>query len=416
MYINPSRILKTIAGTAMAIAVAVGAQTTPAPGPAATPAPADQPAAPAPLSTFVLTGPLQWLPPATFDAGPLGKLSVNGIVTGFSVFQNNSVPGDDDAQATLSNGQIFIQKADGKLQWYVQAGVYTMPTLGVPFVNAQNTVNNFYGPVPVAYLKLQAAKNTQFLLGSLPTLMGAESTFTYQNFNIERGIVWNQENAINRGIQVNQTVGKYLSAALSWNDGYYSNRYSWLSGSATLTKGPHSLVYDGMGNLGQTAYAGQPSHPATPVQNNGYMHAVIYTYTKGPWIISPYFQYGKLPTNLKVGVAKGTSATGGAINASYAFKSGFSLPARVEYLTSSGSASDESSVNLLGFGAGSAGTTFTATPTYQKGGMYLRSDLAWVHASNYTPGDVFGKTGTEANQFRAVLEFGFIFGKNITEK
>jgi len=70
----------------------------------------------------------------------------------------------------------------------------------------------------------------------------------------------------------------------------------------------------------------------------------------------------------------------------------------------------------LGFGAGSAGTTFTATPTYQKGGMYLRSDLAWVHASNYTPGDVFGKTGTEANQFRAVLEFGFIFGKNITEK
>ena len=166
---------------------------------------------PTPLSTFVLTGPLQWLPPATFDAGPLGKLSVNGIVTGFSQFQNNSVPGDDSAQATLSNGQIFIQKADGKVQYYIQAGVYTMPTLSVPFVNAQNTVNNFYGPVPVAYLKLQAGKTTQFLIGSLPTLMGAESTFTYQNFNIERGIVWNQENAINRGIQVNQTLGKYLT-------------------------------------------------------------------------------------------------------------------------------------------------------------------------------------------------------------
>ena len=112
--------------------------------------------------------------------------------------------------------------------------------------------------------------------------MGAESTFTYQNFNIERGIIWNQENAINRGIQVNQTLGKYLSASLSWNDGYYSNRYSFLSGSVTLTKGPHTLVYDGMGNLGQTAY----QTTATPVQNNGYMHAVIYTYTKGPWIIS----------------------------------------------------------------------------------------------------------------------------------
>ena len=417
MLSKPIRILQMMAGAAMATALLAGAQD---PAPAATPAAAQAPAtpapatpaapatAPAPLSTFVLTGPLQWLPPATFDAGPFGKLSVNGILTGFSQFQNNSVPGDDNAQATLSNGQIFIQKADGLVQYYIQAGVYTMPTLSVPFVNAQNTVNNFYGPVPVAYLKLQAAKNTQFLIGSLPTLMGAESTFTYQNFNIERGIVWNQENAINRGIQVNQTVGKYLSAAISWNDGYYSNRYSWLSGSVTLTKGPHSLVYDGMGNLGQTAY----QTAATPVQNNSYMHAVIYTYTKGPWIISPYFQYSKLPTNAKVGVPKGTSATGGAINASYTFKSGFSLPARVEYLTSSGSAAD-GSVNLLGFGAGSAGTTFTATPTYQKGGMYVRGDLAWVDATNFTNGDVFGKTGTDSNQFRGVLEFGFIFGNNI---
>ena len=419
---NPNRILQTMAGAAMAIALMAGAQTPETPAPAATPAPApaasqpstpaaDAPAAPAPLSTFVLTGPLQWLPPATFDAGPFGKLSVNGILTGFSQFQNNHVPGDDSAQATLSNGEIFIQKADGKLQYYIQAGVYTMPTLSVPFVNAQNIVNNFYGPVPVVYLKLPVGKTTQFLLGQLPTLMGAESTFTYQNFNIERGIVWNQENAINRGIQVNQTVGKYLSAAVSWNDGYYSNRYSWLSGSVTLTKGPHSLVYDGMGNLGQTAY----QTTATPVQNNGYMHAVIYTYTKGPWIVSPYFQYGKLPKSPKVGVPTGTSATGGAINASYAFKSGFSLPVRVEFLTSSGSATD-GSVNLLGFGGGSGGITFTATPTYQKGGMYLRSDLATVHATSYTAGDVFGKTGTNANQFRAVLEFGFIFGNNITTK
>jgi len=397
----------------MTFALTAGAQA-PAP-PAPAPEPAAAAAAPAPLSTFVLTGPLTWLPPATFDAGPLGKLSVNGIVTGYSGFQNNPVPGDDNARATISNGQIFIQKADGKYQFYVQAGVYTMPTLGTPFLSAEDTVNDFYGPVPIAYLKLPVGKTTQFLIGSLPTLMGAESTFTYQNFNVERGIVWNQENAVNRGLQVNQTLGKYLTASLSWNDGYYSNRYSWLSGSVTLTKGPHTLVYDGMGNLGQTAYAGTSSHVATPVQNNGYMHAVIYTYSKGPWIISPYFQYGDVPTNLKVGVTKGASATGGAINASYAFKSGFSLPVRVEYLTSSGSATDESSVNMLGFGAGSSGTTFTATPTYQKGGMYIRGDLALVHASNYTPGSVFGKTGTDANQFRGVLEFGFIFGNNIAK-
>lgn len=407
--------LLSLGAAALAVATPAGAQASvsaaAAPATPAAAADAAPAAAPTPLSTFVLTGPLQWLPPASFDAGPLGKLYVNGIVTGFSQFQNNHVPGDDSAQATLSNGEVFIQKADGKVQYFVQAGVYTMPTLSVPFADAQTTNKNFYGPVPVAYLKLQAAKNTQFLIGSLPTLIGAESTFTYQNFNIERGIVWNQENAVNRGLQVNQTLNKYLSASFSWNDGYYSNRYSVLSGSATFTKGPHTLVYVAMGNLAQTAY----QTAATPIQNNGLLQNVIYTYTKGPWIISPYFQYSNLSTNPSVGILKGTSATGGALNVSYAFKSGFSLPARVEYLTSSGSATD-GSVNLLGFGAGSAGTTFTATPTYQKGGMYVRSDLAWVHASDYAQGSVFGTAGTNADQFRGVLEFGFIFGKNVTEK
>ncbi|HTW60391.1 MAG TPA: outer membrane beta-barrel protein [Terracidiphilus sp.] len=423
MNLKVIRILQMTAIAAMAAGLVAGAQTSgsssssavasaAAPAAQAPAAPAAAPAAaptpPAPLSTFVLTGPLTWLPPATFDAGPLGTLSVNGIITGYSLFQNNYVPGDASAQATLTNGQIFIQKADGPVQFFVQAGVYALPTIGVPFENAQNTVSGLYGPVPVAFLKLPVGKTTQFLIGSLPTLMGAESTFTYQNFNIERGIVWNQENAINRGIQINQTLGKYVTASISWNDGYYSDRYSWLSGSITYTKGPNTLVYDGMGNLGQTGY----ETAATPVQNNGYMHAVIYTYTKGPWIISPYFQYGDVPTNLHVGITKGTSATGGAFNVSYAFKSGFSLPVRVEYLTSSGSLTD-GSLNLLGYGPGSAGTTFTVTPTYQKGGMYLRGDIGFVDASNYTSGDGFGQTGTDSNQFRGVLEFGFIFGNNI---
>ena len=107
--------------------------------------------------------------------------------------------------------------------------------------------------MPVAFLKLQAGKNTSFLIGELPTLIGAEYTFTFENMNIERGLLWNQENAVNRGIQVNQTMGKF-TASLSWNDGFYSNRYTWLTGSLTYTKGPHSLAFVGGGNLGQTAY------------------------------------------------------------------------------------------------------------------------------------------------------------------
>jgi len=370
--------------------------------------PADPAPAPAPLPTPALTGPLAWLPPANFDAGPFGKISVNGIVNGYGMWQSNPVPGDNDSQATLSNGQVVLQKADGKIQYYIQAGVYTMPSLATPFLAADKTMTSFYGPVPVGFLKWQAGKNTSFQIGSLPTLMGAESTFTFQNMNIERGLLWNQENAINKGIQVNQTMGKF-TASLSWNDGYYSNRYSWLSGALTYTKGPHSLAFEGMGNLGQTKF----QTLATPVQNNSTMYAVIYTYTKGPWIIQPYFQYSNVPTNESIGVVKGASTTGGAILASYAFKHGFSLPARWEYIASSGSAAD-GAVNLI-FGPGSKGTSLTVTPTFQKAGFFVRGDISWAHAMDYAPGAVFGATGTDNNQTRAVGEIGFMFGNNLTE-
>src|SRR5580692_5754002 len=106
---------------------------------------AAQPAAPkadppAPLTTPAVTGPLAWQPPAMFDAGPLGKIAANGIVTGSGLVQNNHVPGDDVQQAALSNGQIFIQKADGKYQYFIQVGAYTMPSLATPFLPADKTV------------------------------------------------------------------------------------------------------------------------------------------------------------------------------------------------------------------------------------------------------------------------------------
>jgi Putative beta-barrel porin-2, OmpL-like. bbp2 len=388
----------------MAVAQAPAPPATPATPAPADPAPA---AAPTPLSTPAVTGPIAWLPPANFDAGPFGKLSVNGIITGYGRWQDNAVPGDSAGNAALSNGQIFIQKADGKVQYFVEAGAYTLPSLGTPFLSASQTVSDFFGPVPVAFLKLQAGKTTQFLVGALPTLLGAESTFTFQNMNIERGLLWNQENAVNRGIQVNQALGKYFTASFSWNDGFYSNRYSWLSGSLTYTKGPHSLSFQGMGNLSQTAY----QTVATPVQNNSTIYAVIYTYTKGAWIIQPYYQYSKVPTNTEVGVADGASTNGGALLISRAFKHGFSLPARVEYITSSGSVAD-GSVNLI-YGPGSNATSVTVTPTIQKAGFFFRGDLSLAHAGSYTPGYAFGNSGTSADQFRAVGEVGFIFGNNI---
>jgi hypothetical protein len=382
--------------------------------PPAAQTPADQkppePPPPAPLPTPAITGPVQSMPPAIFEAKPFGKLAVNGFLTGMGLVQNNHIPGDDDHQAALSNGQVFIQKTDGWFQFYLQAGAYNIPALGTPFLATDKTTTDFWGPVPVAFLKLQAGKNTSFMIGSLPTLIGAEYTFTFENMNVERGLLWNQENAINRGIQVNQTMGKF-SASFSWNDGFYSNRYTWLSGSLAYTNGPHSLSFVAGGNYGKTAF----QNLATPVQNNSSIYNVIYTYNKGAWIIQPYYQYTNVPTNAKIGIAKGAHTNGFAILASRAFKKGFALPVRYEYIASSGKTTDPDLVNLM-YGPGSKATSITVTPTFQYGGFFVRGDIAFVHAMDYNPGSVFGLLGTKENQTRAVGEIGFVFGNNITEK
>lgn len=348
-------------------------------------------------------------PPLVFDAGPFNKISVTGILDGMGTVTSNHIPGDHTANAALSNGQVFIQKADGVFQFYIQAGAYDLPSLGTPFLATDKTISDLYGPVPVAFVKLQAGKNTSFQIGSLPTLIGAEYTFTFENMNIARGLLWNQETAVSRGIQVNQTMGK-VTASLSWNDGYYSNRYSWLTGSLTYTNGPHALAFVAGGNYGKTAFQTY----ATPVQNNGSIYNVIYTYTKGSWIVQPYFQYTNVPTNQKIGIVKGASTTGGAILLSRTFKHGFSLPGRFEYISSSGS-DRENSVNLM-YGPGSRGTSVTLTPTFQYGGFFARGEFSYVHAGDIAPGAGFGNNGLDKNQSRAMAEFGFMFGNNIVEK
>src|SRR5258707_9950975 len=71
------------------------------------------PVPPSPLTTPAITGPLQAAPPIEFDGGPLGKLDLDGIVSGIGLWQGNHVLGGDNGQAARSNGQVCIQKTTG---------------------------------------------------------------------------------------------------------------------------------------------------------------------------------------------------------------------------------------------------------------------------------------------------------------
>ena len=88
-----------------------------------------------------------------------------------------------------------------------------------------------WGPLPEAFVTLAPTSAWSITGGKLPSLPGLESTFTFQKMNIERGLLWNQTNSVNRGVQLNYSHGP-ISLALSWNDGFYSSRLSWVSGSA----------------------------------------------------------------------------------------------------------------------------------------------------------------------------------------
>src|ERR1700758_846682 len=117
------------------------------------PAPAaEQPAAPTAMTTPAMTGPLAANPnPFSYDAGPLGPVYVTGAVSGLGLWQNNKFPDQQHSQASLSNGQVFLQKTEGLFQYYVQVGAYTIPTLGAPYFSTATTVGDFYGPVPVVW-------------------------------------------------------------------------------------------------------------------------------------------------------------------------------------------------------------------------------------------------------------------------
>jgi hypothetical protein len=192
---------------------------------------------------------------------------------------------------------------------------------------------------------------------------------------------------------------------LSWNDGFYSKSYTWLSGSlAYAINSANTLSFVGGGNLGFA----KSTNLATPLlSNNGQIYDLIYEYNAAPWIIEPYFQWTVVPHNPDIGVLKTTSTIGGAILASYAFTDNIFLVGRAEYIGSTGNAAD-GAANLI-YGPGSEAWSLTLTPTYQYKQFFVRAEGSFVQAMSYTPGDVLGSDGRNPAQVRGLIEMGLIF-------
>ncbi len=350
--------------------------------------------------------------PPSVDGGPLGKIYVSGQVTGLGLTQSNpapsAYPGNGASLLDLSNAQVELQTTSGPVQFYVQAGAYALPTLGTSYVRASRANNLTFGPVPVAYVKLAPSADVTVQVGALPALIGAEYIFTFQNMNIERGLLWSQEQDVSKGVQVNYSHGPVLLQG-SLNDGFDSGRYNWITGLGAYTlDSANTVTIDGGANIGMTP----TSSFRTPVaQNNSAIVNLAYTYSKGPLTINPYLQYTSVRAMPALGIESSAKTYSGAILAKYSFTSEFTLAARAEYEGSvaGGCAIGGCALANLLYGPGSSAASLTLTPTYQKGVVFVRGELSHTVIAHLTAGDGFGSTGMAKSQDRALIETGILF-------
>jgi hypothetical protein len=365
---------------------------------------ATQPA-PAPSLSPSITGPLHLnSDPLHVDGGPFGPVYVSGVISGLGLVQDHPFPGDQDSHVDLSNGMAIVQTTQGVVQFYAQVGGYSFPSIGTPYFKARHIVDNTFGLVPVAYLKIAPSSDFNVQVGKLYTLQGAENAFTFQNFNIERGLLWNQTATVNRGVQANYAHGP-LSVSLSLNDGFYSKKYNWLSGTIGYAVSPKdSVTFGAAANLGHSSR----SAFATPTTfNNGQLYFLSWTHTDGPWTIQPYVQLEHVDKDTNLGILHSAGTFGVAVLGKYSFNEHWAVAARAEWIKSRGSLND-GAPSLL-YGPGSGAWSLTLTPTWQKGIFFARAEGSYVHAYSTVPGLALGSNFNSNSQVRGLIEAGIIF-------
>jgi hypothetical protein len=336
----------------------------------------------------------------------VGEIHVGRGIAYYESNTTRGAPGDASSYMDLTNAQVTLQKTDGWLQYYVQAGDYSFPTLGSAYVKSSLNTPNTFGVVPVAYIKLQGDgdfADWSIEGGKLPTLTGNEYNFTFEDMNIERGLLWNIEPAISRGVQVNYADGP-LTLSLSWNDGYYSNVLNTLSGLASYVFSPSdTLAFSASGDV---------AGPHFSLLDSGSIYDLIWTHTMGNLVVSPYLQYSTTPsTGPGAGLFRSSSELGAAILASYSFDDNWKLAGRFEYEESSDRYYQfpYNAPNVIGFGAGSIAKSLTITPTYQLGVWFARVDFSYVQLDSPYSGFAFGSNLTSTSQTRIMLETGVAF-------
>ena len=345
----------------------------------------------------------------TFDLDQLGKWAVSPILSGMGFRQSNPLAGAVD----FSNAQLLIHKNEGSFQFFVQTGLYSVPVLGKTYVRSISESVGTYGYIPQAYATYIHDEQWSISAGKLPSMGGYESTFTYQNLNIQRGLLWDQTSSVSYGAQLNYSKDD-LSIAFTWNDGYYSNKMNWLGTAIAYQLNAKQNI--GFSWVGSTSGNSQDT-PTTPLlQNNSQIINLLYSYSGDRWYFAPYLQMTIIPANTAIGITSEYKTYGAVLLANYRF-SGFesegyqhpkiSLPVRLEYIAEKGGSVGSSQTIL--YGPNSSAASLTVTPTIQYDKYFARLEGSIVRIDNPQLGLGFGQADSKKSQFRLMLEAGILY-------
>jgi hypothetical protein len=346
---------------------------------------------------------------------PIPNVTWQTNVSGYSFKTNNpNATGaldtrngiDLTSRTNLSNLMTTVTRNTGLVRFGATVGEYAFPVVGQAlnptFKAGSNT--DLFGIIPVAYVQYVPTSSLTISAGKLATMIGQENGFTWQDVTIQRGLAWNSESTISRGVRVTYVRGPF-SGNLEYNDGYYSGRLNSLEGLFGWQPTANT-------NL-QFAFLVPPSNqgpnPTTSIANKR-LYDLMLTQTFGKLTLTPYLLWVDSPQDATIGFNGDERAFFGVMIANYTFSPTWSVGARYESGADRSTTTDTSAnADFLGYGPGSSASTITLTPTYKAGHFVIRGEYSSVNLLQFTPGLGFGSAGTTSAQSRLGIEIGAQF-------
>jgi hypothetical protein len=329
---------------------------------------------------------------------PIGTINVSGALTVYTIHSNNKTD-DKKTRYDVGSAIISLSKPAEPFGFTLIGGAYATPVVGSALSKTSESTDLF-SPIPVAYLEYSPMKGLSIQAGKLPTIIGYESAFTYQNSYIQRGLVWNMQPVINNGVRLTYSTDLFF-VKLGVNDGFYT-----LSTTHPKPALEASLGLTPIKDVSIALNVILPDKDSRPNKTTGDLPAankrelnLVASYTLDKLSLGADLLYVEAPRSNTAGVSEKAKASGVALHLSYDLKP-FKLSGRIEYVKDN---SDNGGIDLVGLGEGNKGWTFTVTPAYTKGPLFLRGELSYVKA------DKEFTLNNKKNQTRIGAEVGFMF-------